>query len=235
MTTNDLLRTENRLLGLVPPAGRELLAPLERVALVVGQELESPNQPIEYVYFVESGLLSILAVGATQKAAKKIEVGMIGYEGMTATAALASDRAAHSMLVQSPGLALRLPIAPFRATLAVPELRSLWLRYAHVLMVQATHTALANGQGTLVERLARWIVMWHDRIRQPEIKVTHTYVSSLLGVRRAGVTVAMHHLEGEHLIRSHRNLITVMDRDGLIGRANGYYGQPEAEYERLFR
>jgi CRP-like cAMP-binding protein len=154
---------------------------------------------------------------------------------MTATAALASDQATHSMLVQSPGSALRLPIARFRATLAVPELRSLWLRYAHVLMVQATHTALANGQGSLVERLARWIVMWHDRIRQPEIKVTHTYVSSLLGVRRAGVTVAMHHLEGEHLIQAHRNLITVLDRDGLIGRANGYYGQPEAEYDRLLR
>jgi len=231
MITNNLLRTENRLLGLVPPAGRELLAPLERLALEVGQELESPAQPIKHVYFVESGLLSMLALGA----AKKIEVGMIGYEGMTATAALASDRAAHAMLVQSPGSALRLPIAQFRATLAVPELRSLWLRYAHVLMVQATHTALANGQGSLVERLARWIVMWHDRIRQPDIKVTHAYVSILLGVRRAGVTVAMHHLEGEHLIRAHRNRITVLDRDGLIARANGYYGQPEAEYERLLR
>jgi len=223
-------RPANRLLRLVAPTQPRFVASLERVKLAKGQEVERPGAPVSHVYFVESGLLSVIATGGV----RKIEVGMIGYEGMTGTsAALGADEPAHVVLVQSAGTALRLPLADFRASFAVPELHVLWLRYAHVLMVQATQTGLANGQGSLVERLARWLVMRHDRVRTPEIDVTHGYISILLGVRRAGVTVALHRLEGEHLIRSQRNRISVLDRGGLVRVANGYYGKPEAEYDRL--
>lgn len=225
----DLSLGKNRLLRALAP-GKPFVAALERVKLERGQEVERPGVPIDHVYFPESGLLSVLATAG----GKKIEVGMIGYEGMTGTSfVLGADHPAHVVLVQSPGSALRMPVADLRGFLAGPDMRSLWLRYAHVVMVQATQTGLANGEGSLVERLARWILMWHDRIREPDIEVTHGYISILLGVRRAGVTVAMHRLEGDHLIRATRNRITVLDREGLMRTAKGFYGTPEAEYERL--
>jgi CRP-like cAMP-binding protein len=224
----DLHRTANRLLRAVPPTER-FLASLERVKLEKGEELERPDTPVTHVHFPESGLLSVLATARS----RKIEVGMIGFEGMTGSSVVLGAPPAHVILVQSPGVVLRLPVEEFRASLAVPAVQARWLHYVHVLMVQATQTGLANGQGSLVERLARWILMWHDRIREPEIDVTHGYISILLGVRRAGVTVAMHRLEGDRLIRSTRNRITVLNRDGLVRAANGFYGVPEAEYDRL--
>jgi CRP-like cAMP-binding protein len=225
----DLHRTANRLLRGISPTER-FLAALERVKLEKGQELERPDTPVTHVHFPESGLLSVLATARS----KKIEVGMIGYEGMTGSSVvLGAPQPAHVVLVQSASVVLRVPVDDFRSSLAVAALQARWLHFAHILMVQATQTGLANGQGSLVERLARWIVMWHDRIRQPEIDVTHGYISILLGVRRAGVTVAMHRLEGDRLIRSTRSRITVLDRDGLVRAANGFYGVPEAEYARL--
>lgn len=221
---------KNRLLSRLSRSQTPVLSALERIRLERGQELERPGDPIPYVYFPETGLASVIATSDM----RKIEVGMIGFEGMTGTAlVLDADRAAHLLLVQSTGWALRLPREAFLQTLDVPQMRALWLRYTYVLMAQKTQTALANGTGTLIQRLARWILMWHDRIRDSVIEVTHDYVSILLGVRRAGVTVALHHLEGDHLIKSDRRQITILDRDGLIRVAAGFYGTAEAEYDRL--
>jgi CRP-like cAMP-binding protein len=107
------------------------------------------------------------------------------------------------------------------------------LRYVHVFMVQNSQTALANGRGTLDERLARWLLMWHDRINRSELIVTHEFLALLLGVRRQGITVTLHELEGQGLIRAARNRVHILDRDGLRRAANGFYGIPEAEYDRL--
>jgi CRP-like cAMP-binding protein len=221
---------QNHLLGRLP-SHSAFRSSLERTKLEIRQELEIPGDPVPYVYFPQTGLASVIA---TSGAAKKIEVGMIGHEGMTGSAlVLGADRAAHLVLVQSPGWALRLPREAFLASLEAPDLRALWLRYVHVLMVQTSQTALANGTATLIQRLARWILMWHDRVRDSAFTVTHDYIALLLGVRRAGVTVALHHLEGDRLIRSKRNQVTVLDRDGLAGVAKGFYGASEAEYRRV--
>ncbi len=102
-------------------------------------------------------------------------------------------------------------------------------------MMQASQTALANGRGRLSERLARWLLMWQDRLQTPHLTVTHEFLAILLGVRRQGVTVALHELEGKGVIRGTRNLITVTARKGLLALANGFYGVPEAEYDRTIR
>lgn len=204
---------------------------LERMKLELAQEIEHPDKVIQDIYFPESAVLSVVeAIGAR----KRIEIGLIGLEGMTGTSlALAADRPAHILIVQSAGSALRASREAFLASLAVPELQSLWLKYAHVLMVQLGHTTLASGTGSLLERLARWIVMWHDRVPGDEFNTTHDFISLMLGYRRAGITTALHKLEGEKLIRSKRNRIIVLDREGLIKAANGLYGKAEAEYDRL--
>ena len=101
--------------------------------------------------------------------------------------------------------------------------------------MQASQTALANGRARLAERLARWLLMWHDRLRTPHLTVTHRFLALLLGVRRQGVTLALHELEGRGLIRGTRNLVTIINRKGLLALAGEFYGVAEAEYETSLR
>jgi DNA-binding transcriptional MocR family regulator len=136
-------------------------------------------------------------------------------------------------LMQSAGSALRISTSSLRKIMGSSQsFTSTLLNYVHTFMVQASQTALANGRARLDERLARWMLMWHDRTRDNELLITHELLALLLGVRRAGVTVAMHELEGRGLIRSSRGRIRIVDRIGLELAASGFYGVPEYEYER---
>ena len=224
--------SRNRLLAVLSHADRDLLAPcLEVAGLDARQILEVPSDPISHVYFVESGLVSV--VGTTQPD-HRIEVGMVGYEGMTGLGiVLGDDRSANETMVQSAGSAMRISTALLREMMAASRsLTATLLRYVNVFMVQGSQTALANGRGRLDERLARWLLMWHDRVPQDDLLITHEFLALLLGVRRQGVTVALHELEGRGLIRSTRSHVRILDRDGLLQAANGFYGIPEAEYDR---
>jgi CRP-like cAMP-binding protein len=224
--------SRNRLLAALSRADRDLLTPaLETVDLDVRLILEAPNDPISHVYFVESGLVSIVGTAAPEH---RIEIGMVGYEGMTGLSiVLGGDRSANETLVQASGSALRISTESLRGMLAASSsLTTTLLRYVNVFMVQGSQTALANGRGRLDERLARWLLMWDDRISPDTVTVTHEFLALLLGVRRPGVTDTMHDLEGRGLIRSTRSKIEIRDRRGLRAAANGFYGIPEAEYER---
>jgi CRP-like cAMP-binding protein len=109
-----------------------------------------------------------------------------------------------------------------------------FLRFAHVFGVQSGYTALANAQGTLEERLARWLLMAHDRIADDQLLLTHEFLALMLGTRRAGVTTALGHFDRKGVVETARGAVTVLDRQGLEECANGLYGEPEAEFERLF-
>ena len=115
-----------------------------------------------------------------------------------------------------------------------PTLQALLLRYGQALMVQTAQTALANGRAKIGERLARWLLMAHDRADGDELPLVHEFLALMLGVRREGVTLALQRLEGINLIGAKRGRITILDRKGLEECADGSYGVPEAEYERLF-
>jgi CRP-like cAMP-binding protein len=142
-------------------------------------------------------------------------------------------RSPYSAMVQSAGTALRVSTRSLREAMAhSPSLASILMRYAHVFMIQSGQTALANGRGRLHERLARWLLMWDDRICPEPITVTHDFLVLLLGVRRPGLTDTMNDLEGRGLIRSGRGKVLLLDRDGLKLAATGFYGAPEAEYAR---
>ena len=223
----------NRLLNRLSPGDLGLFEPrLERVELASHDLLEHANQPIEHAFFPESGLASVVAIGNGDR---RVEVGMIGSEGVTALmVVLGDDRSPHETMVQVPGAAMRLSAPDLRGAMeASPTLRNLLLRYSQAFLIQTSHTALANGRATLEERLARWLLMSHDRIEGDELPLIHEFLALMLGVRRAGVTVALHILEGQALIRSSRGKIIVLDRKGLEEAASGLYGVPEREYERL--
>jgi CRP-like cAMP-binding protein len=222
----------NRLLAGLLAADLALLQPLlELVDLETRQVLEVAHKAITHVHFVESGLVSV--VGTTEPD-HRIEVGMVGLEGMTGIGVvLGDDRSMNEALVQSTGKAWRIATPALRQAMgASPMLTAALLRYVHVFIAQASQTALANGRGKLDERLARWLLMWHDRLRDDNLTITHEFLALLLGVRRQGVTVALHDLEGKGLIKSTRSLIKILDRAGLQRAANGFYGLPEAEYDR---
>jgi DNA-binding transcriptional regulator YhcF (GntR family) len=102
-------------------------------------------------------------------------------------------------------------------------------------LVLAAETAAADALGTIEQRLARWLLMAQDRVGGPELPLTHEYLSFMLGVRRAGVTEALQAIQMRGLISKERGLVRVVDRDGIIELANGLYGLPEREYERLIR
>jgi CRP-like cAMP-binding protein len=114
-----------------------------------------------------------------------------------------------------------------------PGMHRLLQLYARAFSIQVAATALANGRSNIEERLARWLLMLHDRMDGNRINLTHEFLSVMLGVRRPGVTVALHVLEGKGLIKSNRAELIILDREGLIGFAEGAYGVPEREYQRL--
>ena len=221
----------NKLLASLSHADLALLQPLEAVALEVRQVLEAPNRTIKHCYFIERGLASIVAVNGH----RRLEVGLIGCEGMTGLPiVLGNDRSPHENFIQVAGEGVRIPAEKLRK--ALRQSRSLeraFLGFAHSFMNQTANTALSNGTATLEERLARWLLMSHDRLEGDEIPLTHEFLSLMLGVRRAGVTVALHYLEQRALIRMSRGQIVVVDRDGLKAAANGTYHRTETRRKRV--
>jgi CRP-like cAMP-binding protein len=100
-------------------------------------------------------------------------------------------------------------------------------------MVQTTHTAIANARAQIDRRLARWLLMAHDRTGNKTLPLTHEFLALMLGVRRPGVTEALQSLKGQKLIETRRNQIVVLNRNGLEKAAGNSYGVPEREYRRL--
>lgn len=205
---------------------------MERIKLPFRMDLEHRGQPIDFIYFLESGIATIVA---RMGRGRDVEVGLIGYEGMTGTAAvLGDDCAAHECFMQMAGEGFRIPVAVLNSAISrSPQLHNLFLRYAQSLYVQATYCALSNVRSKFEERLARLLLRCHDRVRGDTLPLTHDVLAVMLGARRPGVTLGLHVLEGEGLIRASRGEITIRNRQGLIKRTNGSYGVPVAEYKRL--
>ena len=218
--------SKNRILSRLSAADIALLKPdLEAVELQLRYVLEAANEPIQHSYFIEYGLASIVAANGH----KRLEVGLIGCEGMTGLPiVLGNDRSPHETFMQVAGNGVRIPAQKLRE--AIAQSRSLELAlldFAHRFLNQTASTALSNGTATLEERLARWLLMANDRLRGDEVPLTHEFLSLMLGVRRAGVTVALHYLEQRALIRLARKQIVITDRKGLEAAANGTYHTPE--------
>ena len=223
----------NRLLGKLATADWSLLTPhLEAVTLRERQVIEVPRKPIAHAYFLEIGVASVVAVDNEDH---RIEVGVIGYEGVTGVALIMGDtQAQHSTYMQIPGAGHRIAADRLRAALVQSEsLRALMLKSAQGFMIQTAHTALANGRAKLEERLARWLLMAHDRMTGNAVPLTHEFLAVMLGVRRAGVTVAIHSFEQRGFIATRRGELTVVNRPGLEKVAGSFYGTPEVELERL--
>lgn len=228
------MRDQNGLLALLSHQDYSTLASaLEPVDLPQGFVLSGPGEPFTHCYFPLSGVVSTVI---TSPSGKRTEIGLLGREGVSpASIALGADEMPYLVIMQVSGHGMRMPIKGMRQLLEDSvTLRRLLTRWASIALTQAAFTALSNAIHPVDERLARWILMCHDRVDGDEIGLTHEFLAIMLSVRRPSVTVALHVLEGKHLIYSNRGTIVVRDREGLELFAADAYGGSEREYRRLF-
>ena len=223
----------NCLLSVVDAAGYAAIAPyLEPVDLPKGTVLIEADVPFQYAHFFNSGIGSIIVSTADSR---RVEAGIFGREGLSGFGCLLGvDQCPQTTLVQVEGEGYRVSIEALRnACRQSDSLREMLLRYVHVFISQTSYTALSNVNQSIEGRLARWLLMCHDRVTGDDIALTHEFLSIMLAVQRPSVTTAVHTLEGYGLIRARRSNITIVDREALIDFADGMYGKPEAEYRRL--
>lgn len=223
----------NNLLRLMPPDSFSVVSPnLEYLELPRGFELSEPHEEADYAYFPETGIASIVAGSPRGQHA---EIGIFGRDGMTpAAVVLDAGTDPFSIFMQVQGDGYRIPARVLKRLLNEDgELRALLGRYVQALSVQGAYTSLSNAVHHIDERLARWILMCHDRTDGDEISLTHEFLSIMLAVRRPSVTTALHVLEGRKLIYSERGMVIVRDRQALEEFASDAYGESEREYLRL--
>jgi CRP-like cAMP-binding protein len=223
----------NRLLGLLPPRDYARLRPhLQRIPLKYRQSLYRANKPIGFVYFIATGVGSLVNTMANGEAA---EVGTIGNEGVVGLPlVLGDDRTPTSVYVQVPGAGLRMKATLFNKELArSASMRTVMLHYAHAFFNQVAQSAACNQFHSIQQRCCRWLLMTHDRMQSDEFLLTQEFLAMMLGVQRTGVTVAAGALQRAGLIRYKRGNVTIVDRGSLIKRSCECYGVSKREFDRL--
>jgi CRP-like cAMP-binding protein len=223
MSTTRSPRIANRLLAALPKKDYQALQRhLEEVPLIFEEILYQPNELISDVYFPNSGIISLLAA---VNGRATLEVGLVGQEGMLGLAIfMGVSSSQNRAVVQGPGLAMKIKATAFRKECnnggALPRLLR---RYTHSLVTQITQSAICNQFHSVDARLARWLLMTHDRMGTDEFQLTQEFLSNMLGVRREGVSRAAGDLQKRKLITYSRGRLTVLDRAGLEAISCGCY------------
>ncbi len=228
------LTVHNRILAALPPAEFATIAKdLTRVELTLGQSLHRSGEPIEVIYFVESGFISALTMLSD---GQPLEIGLIGREGVAGVSVILGATYSYSeTMCQTGGGAWRISTAAFKAAVAAsPQLKDLLLRYVHIFHVQVAQTAACNAHHDLGQRLARWLLSAHDRSNAAELSLTQDLIAVMLGVRRSTVSIAASMLQKAGVIRYQHGRITITDRVGLENAACECYEAVANEYRSLF-
>jgi CRP-like cAMP-binding protein len=222
----------NRLIAGLPRRSQSrLLASCEEVELRFATVLCVEGKPLEHVYFPRDSVISLVTVLAD---GARLEVGIIGNEGMLGTSILLGVNVSPlRAIVQGSGSALRMSSANFRRHCKQDvDLRELMNRYVHVLMEQLALTAACTRYHLVESRLARWLLMTRDRVDNDRFHLTHEFLAYMLGVRRAGVTHAARSLHARGLIDYRRGAITVLDAPGLKKASCSCYLRGNVIYQR---
>jgi CRP-like cAMP-binding protein len=207
---------------------RRLASHLEHIPLAFNEVLYNPGDTIQYVYFPEGALVCLLS---NVEGHGSLEVGMVGKEGMVAISVfLGVKTSPNRALVQGKGSAFRMSAAVLRREAnSTGSLQALLRRHTHALLTQVSQTAACNHFHQVEGRLARWLLMTQDRIRSDEFRLTQEFLSSMLGVRREGITNGARELQRNRLIAYSRGRIRILDRAGLEAAACSCYKVIKAE------
>lgn len=225
--------SNNQLLTALPQSEYSCLASrLQNCFLESGQILFEPNEVIEFVYFPNRAMISLVSImndGATT------EIGLIGNEGMVGLPVLLGGQQSTSRaIVQIAGDSMRISSQSFKEVFKVcPELQRLLFLYIQAFLTQVSQGAACNRQHTIEERLARWLLSVHDCILEDELPLTQEFVANMLGVRRSGVTVAANILQKAGIIHYRRGKITILDHQALESTSCECYKIVQDEFIRL--
>lgn len=227
------LLNQNHLLNSLPSVIRNNLLPhLQPVQLVQGDILYHARQPMDYVYFPITAVLSWVA---TTEDGDRAEVGMVGREGMVGTQILlGQDTLPYHVEVEQPGKALKIGATFLKAEFDFsPAMSHLLLRYIHMGIVQLAQSAVCNRYHTVEARLCRWLLAAHDRIDSNELILTQETLAGMIGARRPAVSIVLGTLQTAGLIQTQRGRIIVVDRRGMEAAACGCYRIIKEELERF--
>ncbi len=233
MFINRAIPAANRLLTALPHTDYDLLlAKCEQIELVYNEVLYRPGELIPHVYFPTESYICLVTPGNGDAG---LEVGLVGNEGMLGiTLTQGIDVAPFQAVVQGAGLALRIPTPSFfRELERCPALQRTLQRYLYVSISQLAQRTACAHYHVVEARLARWLLMTHDRALSDNFYVTHVFLSTMLGVRRVGITKAAGSLQSKRLIRYRRGNITIIDRSGLEAASCACYQADKKTYERI--
>jgi CRP-like cAMP-binding protein len=219
----------NRLLATLPKNEyKRLLPELKTVNLALGEVLYGTGDAIKYVYFPNDSIISLIA---ELSETSSLEVGMVGNEGMAGLAVfMGVSFSATRALVQGAGTAVRMSSAAVRQEASrLGGLHRLLHRYSHSLLTQISQSSVCNRFHLVDARLARWLLMTNDRLGMEEFPLTQEFLSTMLGVRREGVSKAAGALQVDKLIRYSRGMITILNRRGLEANSCKCYAIIKAE------
>lgn len=234
-TLKPLRRTRNSVLAQLPPDEYAALAKhLVPVTLPAGLALSELNQPIEFLYFLESGLIS---TDALTSHGEQVEIGVIGREGFAGLPALFDQpQMAHSVTMQGRGDGYRIRASVVRSEfLKGGVLQRIVLAFAYLQTVQITQSVLCNRMHEVEQRLARWLLTCADRSETSQLQLTQESMSQMLGVQRSTVTVAAGDLQRRGLISYSRGRIEIVDRVALAASACECYRIVNATYDRILK
>ncbi|HYE65419.1 MAG TPA: Crp/Fnr family transcriptional regulator [Pyrinomonadaceae bacterium] len=206
--------SQNRILAALTLEEYERLAPhLESTSLSLRQVLFRPDDEIRHVYFPATSIVSLLT---DLEDGSGMEVGLVGREGMVGISAILGGTETKVATVQGEGEALRLSAGKLREEFQTGgTLQKALLRYTHALMTQISQSVVCNARHKVEGRLARWLLMYRDRLDSDEFELTHEFMANMLGVRRAGVSEIANRLQVRGLIQYQRGRIRILDRNGL--------------------
>ncbi|MCA1623313.1 MAG: Crp/Fnr family transcriptional regulator [Acidobacteria bacterium] len=223
----------NTILKNLPTADfKRLFSKLQKIDLPVFKYCYHSEQPITHVYFPEYAVASVVS---STSDGHNIEIGIIGNEGMVGVDVLLGvDSSPNACFIQIPNGGYRMTTQAIREEFEQGgELQKSLLRYTHALMTQISQTALCNRLHLIEQRLARWLLMCHDRTKGDVIDLTQEFLSLMLGVNRPTVTVAASILQGAGFIKYSRGKIIMLDREELEDFTCECYKIVKPEYDRI--
>jgi CRP-like cAMP-binding protein len=230
-----LPRPRNLILAQLPDAEYETLAKfLVPVDLPLEMRLSEPNEPIEYIYFLNSGLISTDAL--TEKG-ESVEVGVIGREGFSGLPALLDQpQMSHSVIMQGVGEGLRIRSSILRDQFVKGGmLQRMVHTFAYLQLVQVSQSVLCNRMHEVDARLARWLLTSADRMESESLNLTQEFLAQMLGVQRSTVTVAAGDLQRAGMIGYSRGRIHIVDRAKLARTACECYQIVSSSYQRVLQ
>lgn len=233
MPQNRSRSTQNKLLRALSQEEYDRLSPhLEFVTLPFKSILYEPNQPVNYVYFLNHGVISMVTI---TEEGETVEAATLGNEGMAGIQVLLGvDQVSLQVIAQVAGNGMRMRVDAFRREVTPgTQLYELLLRYTQALISQLSQTVACNRLHSVEERCCRWLLMCHDRVPNDEFFLTQELLSQMLGVRRASVSVVAAILQKAGLITYSRGRIRILDRPGLENAACECYQLVKTEFDRL--